>query len=160
MLLLLLATLLCSLTTGFVFAFAVVVMPGFRPLPDRDYLRAFKAIDRVIQNNDPLFMLVWGGSVLLLIAAAIINPSGLEGTWRLWLIGAVVLYVVGVQVPTMVVNVPLNNQLQATDLDTLDAAEVQQARAAFEPRWVFWNWFRTVAGVLTTGLLLVLLNGG
>jgi hypothetical protein len=41
-----LSTLLCSLVAGFVFAFAVVVMPGIQTLSDRDYLRAFKVMDR------------------------------------------------------------------------------------------------------------------
>lgn len=53
-----LATLLCSLVAGFVLAFAIVVMPGIRNLDDHDFLQAFKAIDRVIQNNQPIFSLV------------------------------------------------------------------------------------------------------
>jgi uncharacterized membrane protein len=57
--LLLLAAFLCSLVAGFLFAFAVVIMPGISPLDDRGFIRAFQLIDRVIQNNQPLFMLVW-----------------------------------------------------------------------------------------------------
>ena len=49
---------------GVVFAFAVVVMPGIRTLPDADFLRAFQVIDRVIQDNQPLFLLVWVGSIV------------------------------------------------------------------------------------------------
>ena len=68
--LLLLATFLCSLVAGFLFAFAVVIMPGIRSLDDGGFIRAFQVIDRVIQNNQPLFMVVWVGSVVSLIAAA------------------------------------------------------------------------------------------
>lgn len=156
-LLLIIATLLCSLTTGLVFTFTVVVMPGIRTLPDRDFLRAFKVMDRIIQNNDPLFLLAWAGSVVTLIAAGIMNFSVLAGPSRLLLIGAVAVYLLGVQLPTLVVNVPLNNRLQATELDTLDATGLQQARADFEPRWVFWNAFRTVVGLLTTTLLMAVM---
>ena len=85
-------------------------------------------------------------------------PAVLFLFYLLLLIGAVAVYLLGVQLPTFVVNVPLNNQLQATELDTLDAAGLQQARAAFEPRWVYWNAFRTVCGLLTTVLLLALLH--
>ena len=56
------ATVLNGLVAGFVFAFAVVVMPGLGTLPDRDFLRAFKRVDGVIQDNQPLFILVWVGS--------------------------------------------------------------------------------------------------
>jgi uncharacterized membrane protein len=156
-LLLITATLLCGLTTGLVFAFTVVVMPGIRTLPDRNFLQAFKAMDRVIQNNDPLFLFAWAGSVVALIAAAVVHVPELDGLPRLFLLGAVAVYLVGVQLPTVVVNVPLNNQLQAADLPALDAAELQRARSAFEPRWVWWNAFRTVAATVTTAMLLAVL---
>ena len=153
-LLLIAATLLCSLTTGLVFTFTVVVMPGIRTLPDREFLGAFKAIDHIIQNNDPLFLLVWVGSVILLIAAVVMNVAVLSGIPRLLLIGAVIAYLLGVQLPTFAVNVPLNNRLQAIELPVLDGAALQLAREAFESRWVYWNAFRTVCGLLTTVLLL------
>lgn len=40
---LILATFLCSLVAGLLFAFAIVVMPGIRSLKDRDFLLAFQA---------------------------------------------------------------------------------------------------------------------
>ena len=64
---LILAAFLCSLVAGFLFAFAVVVMPGIRRLNDKEFIRAFQVMDRVIQNNQPSFMLVWVGSVITLI---------------------------------------------------------------------------------------------
>ena len=56
------STLLCTLVAGIVLAFASVVMPGIRRLNDHDFLQAFKTMDRVIQDNQPVFMLVWAGS--------------------------------------------------------------------------------------------------
>jgi uncharacterized membrane protein len=73
------ATFLCSLVAGFLFAFAVVVMPGIRSLDDSGFIRAFQVIDRVIQNNQPLFVLVWVGSVFALIAAAVLGMWTLSG---------------------------------------------------------------------------------
>ena len=52
---LMLATLLCSLVAGFCFAWALVVMPGIRSLNDREFIRAFQVMDRVIQNYQPIF---------------------------------------------------------------------------------------------------------
>ena len=60
---LILAAFLCSLVAGFVFAFAFVVMPGIRSLNDREFIRAFQVMDRIIQNNQPV--LCWSGSVQL-----------------------------------------------------------------------------------------------
>ena len=42
---LILATLLCSLVAGFLFAFATVVMPGIKTLNDREFIRAFQVIE-------------------------------------------------------------------------------------------------------------------
>lgn len=149
------ATLLCSLVAGFLFAFSVVVMPGIRSLNDKGFLQAFAVIDRVIQNNQPVFMLVWVGSVLALIISAIIGFGQLDAVGRFLMIGALVAYLLGVQLPTMVVNVPLNNQLQTLDIDALNDAELRTARDAFESRWNRWNVIRTVLSVLATGLLIV-----
>jgi hypothetical protein len=68
-----LAAFLCSLVAGFLFAFAVVVTPGIRGLDDAGFLPAFQVIDRVIQNNQPLFIPVRVGSVLALGAAAVLG---------------------------------------------------------------------------------------
>ena len=54
---LLLTTLLCSLVVGLLFGFAVVVMPGISKFNDLDFLKAFKQMDGIIQDNQPLFML-------------------------------------------------------------------------------------------------------
>ena len=48
---LIVSTLLCALVTGFIFTYAVVLMPGFAKLDDRDFIRAFQVTDGVIQNN-------------------------------------------------------------------------------------------------------------
>ena len=77
---LILATFLCSLVAGFLFTFAVVVMPGIRSLGDREFIRAFQVMDRVIQNNQPIFMLVWVGSVLVLIATVALGICSVDNS--------------------------------------------------------------------------------
>ncbi len=54
----LISTLLCSLVAGFVLCFAIIVMPGIKTLGVLDFLKSFKAMDGIIQSNQPLFMLV------------------------------------------------------------------------------------------------------
>ena len=154
---LLAATLLCALTTGLVFTFYVVVMPGIKSLPDRDFLCAFQVMDRVIQQNDPRFLVVWVGSVVALVAAVLLGFGALEGALWFVLLGVTVAYLLGVQLPTAVVNVPLNNRLQALDLDALDPAALRASREEFEGRWTRWNTFRTVFAGLSTASLLILL---
>jgi uncharacterized membrane protein len=151
------ATCLCSLVAGFLFAFAVVIMPGLATLGDAGLLRGFQAVDRVIQRNQPLFMVLWAGSVAALLAALGLGLRELDGANRGLVIAAALLYLAGVQVPTFVINVPLNNRLQSTDLAAMDATSLRQAREAFERRWNRSNAFRTLCAIVTSVLLAVLL---
>lgn len=151
------AAFLVSLVAGLLLIFAVVVMPGLGTLEDRDYLRSFQVIDRVIQDNQPVFVLVWGGSVIAVIAGGALAVSESTGSVRTLVLVATVLYLVGVQVSTFVNNIPLNNQLQRHDLDVMSAADLSSARAAFEPRWNSWNRSRTILACTSSVLLLAAL---
>jgi uncharacterized membrane protein len=155
--LLIAATLGCALVAGITLIFAIVIMPGLSALGDRGFLEGFKAIDRIIQDGQPVFVLVWMGSALALIAATLVGLWVVRGIDLALLITALVLYIAGVQIATVRVNLPLNGQLQALDLDRLDIAALAEARAAFEPRWLRWNLVRTWVGVLSSLLLLVVL---
>ena len=150
------AALLCSLVAGFVFAFACVAMPGIGTLGDRESLRSFQVMDRVIQNNQPLFVLVWAGSAVTLLLSAVVGFGRLAGLDRALLLAAVVVYFAGVQLPTLTINVPLNNQLQTLDLEAMSDDALAAARDDFEPRWNRWNQIRTVLAALTSVLLIVL----
>jgi uncharacterized membrane protein len=157
---LVLAAFLCSLVAGFLFAFAIVVMPGIRSLDDGGFIRAFQVIDGVIQKNQPLFLFVWLGSALALIAAAVLGLAALSGADRLLLVLAALIYLFGVQLPTITFNIPLNNRLQLLDPGSMDVTARSRARGDFEPRWNRWNAFRTACACLTSILLLVLLGSG
>ncbi|MEM6839695.1 MAG: anthrone oxygenase family protein [Cyanobacteria bacterium P01_C01_bin.120] len=154
---LILATLLCSLVAGFLFAFATVVMPGIKMLNDREFIRAFQVIDGVIQNNQPLFVAVWVGSVVTSVAAAGLGLGQLDGTQNLLLISAPLVYIFGVQLSTFTINVPLNNRLQALNVDAMDRAALKAARMRFEPGWNRWNLVRTPFAGLASVLFMILL---
>ena len=152
-----LATFLCSLVAGFLLAFALVVMPGIRSLNDREFIRAFQVIDRVIQNNQPLFVLVWIGSVVALVTSAVLGIGQLDGDGRLLIIIAALAYVLGVQLPTFTINIPLNNKLQTLDVDAMNETTRETARKDFEPRWNQWNSIRAAFASLASALLMILL---
>jgi len=154
---LVIATFLCSLVAGFLFAFAVVVMPGIKNLKDDQFIRAFQVMDRVIQNNQPLFMLVWLGSNLALISSAALGIGELAGRDRSLLVVATCIYLIGVQLPTMTINIPLNNELKAIDIEAMSQRDRQRAREQFERPWNRSNTVRTLCGSLVAILLLILL---
>jgi uncharacterized membrane protein len=153
---LILATFLCSLAAGLLFAFAIVVMPGIRSLNDREFIRAFQVMDGVIQNNQPLFVLVWVGSVVVIIISAVFGFGQLDGVGRLLIIFAALAYILGVQLPTITINIPLNNKLQTLDVDAMNETTHKTARKDFEPRWNRWNSIRTAIASLVSALLIIL----
>lgn len=148
---------LCALVAGFLFAFAVVAMPGLENLNDREFIRAFQVMDRVIQDRQPLFMLVWVGSVVALLLALAMGLQQQDGLTRGLLIAAAALYLFGVQVPTARVNIPLNNEIQRIEVAATGAVEQKQARERFEARWNRSNRIRTAFAVGTMLLMLVVL---
>ena len=153
---LILATFLCSLVAGFLLAFAIVAMPGIGSLNDREFIRAFQVMDRVIQNNQPIFMFVWVGSVVALVTSAVLGIWQLDGAGRLLMIFAALVYLLGVQLPTVTINIPLNNKLQTLDVDAMNETTQEAARKDFEPRWNRWNSIRTAFASLASVLLIIL----
>ena len=154
---LILATLLCSLVAGFLFAFAVIVMPGIKSLTAPEFIRAFQVMDRVIQNNQPIFIFVWVGSVVALVLSAVLGFGQLEGSGRLLLIFVALCYLLGVQLPTVAINIPLNNKLQTLDVHVMNEAAQKAERENFEQRWNQWNVIRTGFAILASALLIILL---
>ena len=59
--------LFCSLVSGFILTYAIVVMPGLSNLNNKNFLRAFQVTDAVIQNKQPLFMFIWIGSIVAIL---------------------------------------------------------------------------------------------
>lgn len=153
---LILSTLSCALVAGLTLGFALVVMPGIAKLSDRDFLRAFKLMDGVIQEGQPLFITVWVGSIASVLAMLVFGTQELSGDARhlMWFAGA--LYLLAVQGPTIRFNIPLNNAVQALDIESLSDAELAEARVRFEAPWNRWNQLRTLMAILSVVALLML----
>ena len=152
---LLVSTLLCALVTGFIFTYAVVVMPGFAKLDDRDFIRAFQVTDGVIQNNQPLFMHAWVGSIVSIVATMILGFIEHHGIDRWTLIAIGFVYLLGVQGVTIRVHLPLNSRLQRLEIDELDPESLCKERNKFETRWNYFNNIHTlIAFAVSFSLIL------
>lgn len=102
-----------------------------------------------------LFLLVWAGSMPVVVAAAGLGFASAAGPARWAAVAAAAIYLLGVQLPTIAVNIPLDNQLLSVSVASPRAAESHAARRGLEPRGNRWNVRRTVLAVLATLLLLV-----
>jgi uncharacterized membrane protein len=145
------ATLTTGLVAGVFYAYAVSVTLGLAAQPDASYVATMQAINEKIQN--PLFFLSFFGAVLFLLAALAVHlPRPRLG--RFWLIAlASALYVGGGFLLTVVVNVPLNEEL-ARVVGDASAGELARARAAYESPWNFWNGVRTMFSFLAFVVLV------
>lgn len=130
----------CGLVTGVLFAFSAGVMTALGRLPAGRGAAAMQAINVAIQN--PLFLAVFAGTALASVGLVVAVPvTGGPAT----AVAGAAIYVVGVFGVTVVVNVPLNDALDA------DAGTWERYRV----RWTRWNHLRTVAGAVALALLLV-----
>jgi len=165
-----LSSFLVTTVFGELLVFETVVMPGIAKLEDDgQFLRAFQAIDGIIQNNQPVFVSVWIGSVLSLLATAglgimahytqgllSIAYSTMSTQLGMLLVGTA-LYLAG-QFTTFAINVPRNNRVKLLSISKMSGRELATERSYFEKTWNKWNLFRTVLfGFAAMDLLTLLL---
>ena len=143
------ATVSVGAMAGIFQLYAYAIMPGLARTDDRTFVAAFQRIDSAIIN--PLFMLNFLGALVLLAAAVALHLGEGEREVLPWAIAALVLYVATV-VPTLAVNVPMNDRVKAAgDPAVIDVTATR--REFNERRWAGWNIFRVLA---TTGALVCL----
>ena len=146
----------CTLVTGFTLLYAVVIMPGLSKLDDKEFIKAFQVTDGVIQDNQPLFILTWLGSVISVVGAILssIISVGLPEAWLIVFVG--VVYLLGVQGITLSVLLPLNNHIKKINIEKTDHQTLSVEREKFETRWNFFNTIRTgISFLVSLTLLLV-----
>lgn len=148
-----LCLLLTGLSAGLFYSYQCSVTGGLGALPTREYLMAFREINKAILN--PVFFASFIGSLLVLALAV----------WLVWyhnihhllpyLVTALVIYALGVFAVTAAGNVPMNEALARLDMVHATGAELEQFRRQFEVRWNRLNLVRTMAAILTFGVLII-----
>ena len=148
----------CSLVSGFIFTYAIVVMPGLSNLNDKEFIRAFQVTDAVIQNNQPIFMFTWIGSIVSLLSTILtaVVSFGLSETWLAVLFS--VVYLLGVHGITIAIHIPLNNNIQKVLIEGLNDKAIMDERVKFERKWNYFNNIRTSVSISVSLLLLILLS--
>ena len=148
----------CSLVSGFIFTYAIVVMPGLSNLNDKEFIRAFQVTDAVIQNNQPIFMFTWISSIVSLLGTILTSVVGfgLLETWLVVLFS--VVYLLGVHGITIAIHIPLNNNIQKVLIEGLNGKAIMDERVKFERKWNYFNNIRTSVSISVSLLLLILLS--
>jgi uncharacterized membrane protein len=151
---LLLTGFLMALIAGLFYSYSCSVNPGLGALPDNEYLKAMKAINRAILN--PWFFMSFIGSLLITPATVVVHftRTGVDTTFYL-LLSASIVYFIGVFGVTVLGNVPLNNSLDGFEIQNSTSTEIKEKRIGFE---VPWNKLHTIR-TLSNGFALLLVLG-
>ena len=153
-----LSVLFCALATGFILTYAVVVMPGLSKLEDKEFIKAFQVTDGVIQNNQPIFILIWESSIISVLCTIIVSilSLGILDAWLLILTS--LIYLLGVQGITISIHLPLNKHIQNIDIDITDSQTLSGERKNFETKWNFFNNIRTGIALFVIFIFLLILT--
>ena len=133
-------------------------MPGLSNLNDKDFLKAFQVTDAVIQNNQPLFMFTWIGSIVAILTTIVVSliTLGLTEACIIIMVGAA--YLLGVHGITVAIHIPLNNHIQKLNIEELDDKTLADERLKFETKWNFFNKIRTGIAISVSLLMLIQLG--
>ena len=143
--------LLNALSVGFFFAWSVSVILGTKKVGDFTYLETMQHINKEILN--PVFFTVFFGSLIMLFLNAYLQNNNKPEFWFILL--AAILYLVGIFGVTAFGNVPLNNELEALDINQMTLSELTNFRSYFESNWNQYHHIRTISGMISFILLLI-----
>ena len=150
--------LLSALVTGFILTYAIVIMPGLSNLDDKEFIKAFQVTDGIIQNNQPIFILIWIGSIVSVLSTIITSILSL-GILDAWLIIFVsVVYLLLVQGITILIHLPLNKSIQNIDINSSNSEILSKMRKSFETKWNYFNNVRTVVAFFVVLIFLLILT--
>ncbi|NRQ37128.1 DUF1772 domain-containing protein [Nonomuraea sp. NN258] len=135
-----LALALNGLMAGVFFAFSTAVMPGLDAAGADHAAASMRGINQKILN--PRFLSTFTLAPVASLAGGVLMLIAGRTAPAIALLAAALVYFLGSIVVTAVVNVPMNNAIDAGDLEW----------TAYRPRWTRWNtlrgWASTAALVL------------
>jgi len=148
-----LAILFTGLMAGIFFTWSNAVKPGIGKLSDLEYLKALQSMNRVILNNT--FKIIFGGAIITtaLLPAFYFNLYPNNVFWIFVLI--LFIYWIGAFGVTVLGNIPLNELLDKTSLDSISLEEGKTLRTSIELKWNNLNLIRSISSGVSFVLLLV-----
>lgn len=149
---LIITTLFSGLMAGLFYAWSISVTPGLAKINDLSYLQAFQSMNRAILN--PLFFVVFFGLAVLLPVLSYLSFQNSISNQFWYVLAATILYFVGIMGVTIGGNVPLNNALEALQIELMTPEQMDEFRKGFESKWNRLNHIRTISSFITFLLLV------
>ena len=143
--------LLNALSVGFFFAWSVSVILGTQKVSDYTYLESMQSINREILN--PAFFIVFFGSLITLIINTCLQFNNKPVFWLV--LASTIIYLIGTFGVTAFGNVPLNNELDTLNINSIILKELENFRTYYESTWNHYHSIRTISGMISFILLLI-----
>lgn len=142
----------CGVMAGVYFAFSTFVMQALGAIAPQAGMMAMQSINRVIVRS-PFLPLFFGSTI---VAAVAVATAALDwhGAASPPLLAAGLIYLGGMFISTIVLNIPLNNRLETSD----PASESGRALwTRYLSNWTARNHIRTIASTVASGLFVLAL---
>lgn len=144
----------CGIMAGVYFTFSTFVMRALAVIDPASGVRAMQSINIVIQKS--LFLPLFFGTSLAALAAVAASILVDDVPGGLWMALAGTSYFIGMFMCTVVLNIPLNNWLDAVDPRSEEGLEVWET---YLDKWTLRNHIRTAASTLSAVLFVLALIG-
>ncbi len=145
-----LSLLLTGAIAGFFYAFSVCVMKGLDRIEATSAISSMKSINATVLN--PVFFITFFITPIAQLASAYIASQDNHPISATLFIIAAVTYISGALVPTLSINVPMNEKLAQVEVPSQDM-QSQPIWNEYSKRWTRWNTVRTIFSLLS--LLIV-----
>jgi uncharacterized membrane protein len=110
-------------------------------------------MNRAILN--PLFFVVFFGLVILLPVLSYFSFQTSISNQYWYVLAATILYFIGIMAVTIGGNIPLNNALEALQIESMTTEQMDEFRKSFENKWNRLNLIRAITSFLTFLLLVI-----
>ena len=138
--------LLTGAIAGFFYAFSVCVMKGLDRIAAPSAITAMKSINESVLN--PVFFLTFFITPIAQLTSAYFAHQGNQKLSSILYIAAAVIYISGALIPTLIFNVPMNENLAKVEM-TLHQDELPLIWNQYSKRWTKWNTIRTIFSLLS-----------
>ena len=127
--------------------------PGIGKLSDIEYLKALQSMNRVILNN--AFKIIFLGAIIAvaLVPVFYFNLYPRNIFWLL--VFTLIIYWIGVFGVTLSGNIPLNEILDKTNLESITSEEIKTLRKSIEVKWNNFNLICCISSGITFILLII-----
>lgn len=142
-----------ALIAGLFYAWSCSVNVGLARLSNAAYLSAMQATNKAILN--PVFFISFLGTAVLLPLSTSLHYDQHMSMRFLFLLAATLSYLTGGLGVTVFGNIPLNNALDAFNLQTASEKAIAAQRAEFERPWNNLNTIRTISSTLAIMLVII-----